>query len=435
MDRRLAFALPPALLLLAAGSAAADTLRVPKDFPTIQSAIDAAQSGDVILIGKGTYTEAVSIVSRTGLVLKGQGNPLLDGLDVQVPLRIESSTDITVQGLLLTRGNPAAIEVVSCTRPTITKCRIEGGPDMGIYLESSAEAKVVGCRVSDVEDEGIRADFCSRLEIAKCRIARVGDEGITSNAMSEGLIHGNRIEDVASDGLSISEGDGTKATQSRILKNRIDRPGDDGIDLTGSNNEVSGNMVVDAGDEGVLLRGAESSTQNLVSKNRVIGPDERGFVVDGVAHTLEKNLVLKARDDSYRVSGSDHVLARNKSIATGNDGIKLVDANSCRIEKNVIAKSAEDGIDLDGVTNDNVLLGNKVAGSGRSGIDVGGIGNEVEGNRVTKAIQYGFDLESGGNTLRKNSASGSGIADLRDQAGAGANVYEDNKFKTIVMPN
>ena len=40
---------------------AADTLKVPKDFETIQAAIDAAAAGDTIQIAKGRYTERLVV--------------------------------------------------------------------------------------------------------------------------------------------------------------------------------------------------------------------------------------------------------------------------------------------------------------------------------------------------------------------------------------
>ncbi|MGZ8755223.1 MAG: right-handed parallel beta-helix repeat-containing protein, partial [Acidimicrobiia bacterium] len=46
------------------------TVRVPDDHPTIQEAVNAANPGDLVLIGPGTYNEAIRI-SKPGLVLRG----------------------------------------------------------------------------------------------------------------------------------------------------------------------------------------------------------------------------------------------------------------------------------------------------------------------------------------------------------------------------
>jgi len=53
-------------------SARADTLQVPQEHATIQAAIDAAKSGDVVLVGPGTYKERIRL--KPGVTLKSSGN-------------------------------------------------------------------------------------------------------------------------------------------------------------------------------------------------------------------------------------------------------------------------------------------------------------------------------------------------------------------------
>ena len=40
------------------------TLHVPRDYPTIQSAVDAAAPGDLVLIQRGTYREEVQVTTQ-----------------------------------------------------------------------------------------------------------------------------------------------------------------------------------------------------------------------------------------------------------------------------------------------------------------------------------------------------------------------------------
>lgn len=55
-----------------AGSAVADTIRVPQDHKTIQAAIDAAATGDIVLVEAGTYRERVHL--KDGMTLKSAGD-------------------------------------------------------------------------------------------------------------------------------------------------------------------------------------------------------------------------------------------------------------------------------------------------------------------------------------------------------------------------
>ncbi len=57
--------------LVLAGSAAARTLLVPDEHPTIAAALEAAQDGDVVLLGPGTFSEALTH-DRFPLVLAGR---------------------------------------------------------------------------------------------------------------------------------------------------------------------------------------------------------------------------------------------------------------------------------------------------------------------------------------------------------------------------
>ncbi len=48
-----------------------ETRLVPQDYPTIQSAVDAADPGDLVLIDRGVYLEEVE-VTTPGLTIRGR---------------------------------------------------------------------------------------------------------------------------------------------------------------------------------------------------------------------------------------------------------------------------------------------------------------------------------------------------------------------------
>lgn len=64
------------------GKGGTGILRVPADYATIQAAVDASRSGDMVLIAPGTYTEAVK-VSTDGITVRGEdrNTVVLDGGD------------------------------------------------------------------------------------------------------------------------------------------------------------------------------------------------------------------------------------------------------------------------------------------------------------------------------------------------------------------
>jgi uncharacterized protein YcgI (DUF1989 family) len=70
-------AIAAAAILAASAAAAADTIRVPQDFGTIQDGVTAAATGDTVSISKGVYFENV-VVGTAGIKIVGKG-AILDG--------------------------------------------------------------------------------------------------------------------------------------------------------------------------------------------------------------------------------------------------------------------------------------------------------------------------------------------------------------------
>jgi hypothetical protein len=109
------------IMLLVAASAAmwihpsdagAGTLKVCPTgctYSTIQSAIDAAQTGDTIKIGPGTYTENPRILAPTAakqLTLQGAGalRTIVDGDQQDLVLQVDTDYVVTISGVTFTNG-------------------------------------------------------------------------------------------------------------------------------------------------------------------------------------------------------------------------------------------------------------------------------------------------------------------------------------------
>ena len=86
------------------------------------------------------------------------------------------------------------------------------------------------------------------------------------------------------------------------------------------------------------------------------------------------------------------------------------------------------------------MVSNKVIHAKGVGVEVGekgdpgeATGNVLRKNKVTQAKKEGFLVSDGGNTLRNNRATKSGMFDLHDDSGSGTNVYQGNKFQTELI--
>jgi hypothetical protein len=68
------------LVALASAAQAQTTIRVPVDYPTIQSAIDAAANGDIVLVTPGTYVENINFLGKT-ITVTSEGGAELTRID------------------------------------------------------------------------------------------------------------------------------------------------------------------------------------------------------------------------------------------------------------------------------------------------------------------------------------------------------------------
>lgn len=109
---RLCASMAVMLSLCVFGTAAADVVRVPTDEPTIQAGIDAAGSGDTVLIEDGTYTGAGNVqvtVTRAGITLTSEHGPDLTTIDCEgsapaLTLSDDADTTTIIDGLTFTGG-------------------------------------------------------------------------------------------------------------------------------------------------------------------------------------------------------------------------------------------------------------------------------------------------------------------------------------------
>ncbi|MCZ6543116.1 MAG: right-handed parallel beta-helix repeat-containing protein [Phycisphaerales bacterium] len=131
------------------GTAVADIINVPGDYPTIQAGINAAQNGDEVVVADGTYTGAGNrnvVFAGKAITLRSENGPTNCIIDCESLGRgfifYELDTPATVvDGFTITNGlgHPGgAIYAYYFSSPTITNCIITGntgdaGGGGGIY--------------------------------------------------------------------------------------------------------------------------------------------------------------------------------------------------------------------------------------------------------------------------------------------------------------
>lgn len=136
--------------------ALAKTIEVPKDYSTIQAAINAAQAGDLILIAPGTYKENLTI--RKSVELRGSGpGVIVDGSRSRSAptILIQRTRDVVIENLEITGGR-RGIQVERSRDVIIKNNLIHKNRRQGILItENSQGAQIIENKILDTApDEG-----------------------------------------------------------------------------------------------------------------------------------------------------------------------------------------------------------------------------------------------------------------------------------------
>ena len=186
-------------------------IRVPTDRPTIQSAIDIALDGNLVLVAPGTYTENIDLLGKAIIVRSEAGavSTVIDGnREGSVVTASRGETDeAAIEGFSIRNGRGTHIpdQEVLCgggifcygSSPTIKGCILSGNSATwggGIYYRNSFSS-VHGCTVTGnrAYDGGGIHHSGSDTTITNCAITRnVADgsgAGIYSSYSSQTIMH------------------------------------------------------------------------------------------------------------------------------------------------------------------------------------------------------------------------------------------------------
>ena len=166
--------------------AKAETITVCKPcvINTVKKAIEVSNSGDTILIKKGTYKEYNILVDKP-LTIKGENFPIIDGEDQGEIIRIVSD-NVTIDGLFIINvgtsytSDYAAIRVVRSENFLIQNVVLEK-LFFGIYIEKSNNGKVYHNKIiGDAQDEynsgnGIQLWYSKNVVVERNIVQKVRD--------------------------------------------------------------------------------------------------------------------------------------------------------------------------------------------------------------------------------------------------------------------
>ena len=298
-----ALVLVACLLVAAPHAVAGTTIRVPEDYSTIQAAVDAASSGDVIDVAPGTYLETITI--DRSITLRGR---------VYDPAKPGMNTTI-VDG-----GGSSVITIASgiSPKPVLVSLVVANGDD-GITTQSPINVK--HSYFIDNEDS---LDY------------EIGGGGLCLN----NVFVGSGDDAVDFDHLIVN---------ARVANNRMVRSADDGVEIRLHDDEIPrpvqivirNNEIIGSDEDGIQIIDYFEDTNRTITiaRNLIRNSTMAGIGLMDNGETKEDFRAASIREwievfhntlveNDHGISGGDNLIALNNVFQGHVLALKRVDADS-----------------------------------------------------------------------------------------------------------
>ena len=371
-----------------------------EDDQSIQSAVDAASTGDTICVEDGTYEEEVTIdVEGLTLTAVDGHEPTLDGDQSLENAITVTADDVTIEGLeIFEYSDGSSIVVEDASDVTIKDTDVLhphfGNSGAGVRITDSPDTTVENCLIEEHPD-GILIQNADGVTIVDSTIddASGGTNAAVKieNGSEDVVIENNDVSN-SGNGIRLLSG----SHRARIEDNDV-FDGGDGIRLSGSDDvDVLENSVTDSNDRALRL----FESQGVTVDDNSFDNTSREPAVEVIEYSHECSIT------NNQVSNADH------------EGVRVVDSDNLTIEGNTIEENDVWSPDLSGLRLEN--------SSGTSVID-----NTITDNEIRGIFVLPGDGSTTNVTLENNTVSGHDV-DVHIEHVENATV-EDNDLETGIV--
>ena len=400
----------------------AEVRRVPQDHPTIQAAVDAANSGDTILVAPGKYAERLRL--KPGIVLRS------DGDDSRATEGLKRAEATIIDGGGKADESPGVVMAEGSTLDGFTITNVGAYDDALWTKHFDSHGEELGDEEGSVQAEGtlpaIRIQGV-RCTVIQCIIHHNGDVGIgilgQANAQTTPLISGNLVSRNMGGGIGVAEG-AEPIIRGNVCQENLRA----GIGCRMANPIIVDNVCRQNIRAGIGCReGSKPVVQgNRCYRNRRAGI---GIRMEGTAPIVEGNECydnemagIGCRDGASPIL-RNNVCRKNKMAGIGGrDGAKpLIVGNECR--DNEMAGVGVQG-QVKAIIHGNKCFENKLVAIGvTAGSTASIMDNELSRTGGLPPIIAVKDGSSA--TIRDNRISGGGVAAIlvQGQATVQGNVF------------
>ena len=334
---------------------------------SIQAAIDAAEAGAVICLGRGVWTESIAIdkpltlrgmgVERTtieaahvftpvvevsgedtepmsvkleGLTISGVGGGstvAIGGLaaveikDCDISgrwygIRVADAAHLTLRDSTISENKQRGVVLVGAARAAISGCHISGNLGAGVWLSGSAEATFLDCEISGNRGHGLWLQHQARVQLSNCSVSENRGHGLQLEDQSTAQLLGSDISHNWDQGIRAEDSAKVELTESDVLSNW------NGIELR---NGAQGTIVASAVSgnrwDGIRI---QNSSRTIISGS-IISANRRGVGIEGEASAEIRDCRIEQNSgygifsrSSQEVAGEGNHLRENGIDLGGN---------------------------------------------------------------------------------------------------------------------
>jgi len=330
------------------------TIYVPDDYPTIQQAIYAAHSGDIIQVRAGTYNE--DLVMANGVTIQGEGADATRIIGTGNANVVEGANNSKIDGFTI--HNPgstyAVIHGVAITDFTVSNCVISSDAwYASIYLEGCSaiiEYNEISCK------GGAAGIVCDQDPSYTTRDNSVIRYNIISNCQN-GIRTQYADTEIYHNTISDNKGVGIYTryySTPNIHNNIIARNGYFGI-WCSSSPIVKNNIIFDNYPCGIEVAHYGNSPE--IAKNIIYNHFYGGvWCEDGATPLIKNNIIFGSGVAGIGINNSNPIVVNNTICHTinlgdpenqgvkGGNGIYIWGGSSPTIKNNIISNSLSHGI-------------------------------------------------------------------------------------------
>ena len=284
-------------------------IRVPQDQPTIQQGVDAASSGDIVLVDCGFYKETVVVnTSSISIIAREKhGVTLESNASNENAIQLNDTYNVEVFGFIIQNSHRS------------------------IWIYRGGYHRIIGNIFQNHNADGIIFEDSTgnflyqniiRLNFSVGVLLGWSNPGSISNWIVENLITKN-----GGHGLEIWT---PGAIGNAVIKNKILDNSGQGIYTKGQNTLIYDNQVEHNSADGVRL---EFGNNSVVVENAVKKNDNSGIDIISNQNIAIANQVRKNQGAGIEISGNENVIQGNKT--NHNQGGDLLNSGNNNIFWNI----------------------------------------------------------------------------------------------------